>query len=312
MWNLKFLLIVGVLVEVGTAAAMPICQGDWEYQAQLIDSIIPENGAFETQLTNDLGFRAILGQDGLRIEMRTIDDQSIPIRKISQGVAPVRGSNPLLSRFGFGPDVLDPALNPELIVPGESANAVTVEPSPGFRGQVWVIDNTANTVEGTWTSNRELRACVRWTYWPRTPDTEHYPSPDLLVNFPSWVVMAFEECGLPKSLLLVGRMPKPEYRQRAWLEPDLDGDGLYDLVSLVKDSSTGRTGLAVCSQASRHLQVLGLNEEQPNQRPSSDFLSEIDWWSVDGRTVVLGIERAGSQKLYRRKNGALHGEWVGD
>lgn len=312
MLNLRIFLVAGLIAGTGTATAMPDCKGDWEYRAQLIEGETPQHGVFEAELAEDLTFQLQAAKDGLRVITKTLDDQSIPIRQISQGVAPVRGHNPVVKRFGFGPDVLDPALNPDLTVPGGQANAATVEPTPGLRGQVWLIDDAGEKRSPASNAHPLFQACVRWTYWPRTPDITHYPTPDLLVNFPSWVVMAFEDCGVPDTLLLSGRMPKPGYRQRAWLEPDLDGDGLYDLVALIDEPVTGRSGLAVCFQADKRLEILGLQEDEGSEPLSSDFLSEVDWWSVDGRTVNLGIEGAGSQQLHWNKDGAFQSGWVGD
>lgn len=306
MSSLRALSLLLVPNLTGVAMAEPTCLGDWEYQARVIEAGDFTEPGLPIELANGLSFK--FAKDNKTPIFIIEDDQNgaSPIREVNRGIAPIRGQNPRIQHYAFGPDVLDPALNPDLTVPG-SANMATVEPTPGYRGQVWVAPQSAakrkNSKSKT-TGTDERRACVRWTYFPRDLDISHYSSPDDLVNFPSWVVQAFQDCGLDKSFLLSGRMPRPGYRNRAYLEPDLDGDGLYDLVALVDDAETGRSRLAICSQSDRSLEIIGLGDALSDVL-SSAFLSDLEWWSVKGRVISLGSESAGTIDVFRDPSGAL-------
>ena len=300
-----FLLLVPNLA--GVAMAEPTCIGDWEYQARMIEAGDFTAPGIPIELGNGLSFK--FAKDD-RAPIVIIEDEqkgASPIREVSRGIAPVRGQNPQIRHYVFGPDVLDPALNPDLTVPG-GANMATVEPTPGYRGQVWVAPQSVSKRKNSKSETigtDEHRACLRWTYFPRDVDTSHYSSPDALVNFPGWVVRAFEDCGLDKSYLLSGRMPRPGYRNSSYLEPDLDGDGLHDLVALVYEAETGRSRLAICSQADRSLEIIGLGQDALSDALSSAFLGEIEWWSVNGRMITLGGEATGSINVFRDPSGVL-------
>jgi hypothetical protein len=73
-----------------------------------------------------------------------------------------------------------------------------------------------------------------------------------------------------------------------------------------------QSGLAVCRQAQKTLTLMGFTSETDSAPLSSDFLAEVDWWSIDGRTVVIGIEGAGSQVVYLDQAGTLMSRWSGD
>jgi len=209
---------------------------------------------------------------------------------------------------------MDPARNPEMVVPGQPHNIAAVEPTPGKQGngQLTILGQAFAKGEAARKVYMEFEGCVWWNDGPREPVVSHYPSSEDLVNFPGWVVTAFEDCGLPRSLLLSGRMPRPGYRQRAWLEPDLDGDSQPDLVALVDRPEDDQHGIAVCLQAGQHLILLGFAPETDAAPLSSDFLAEADWWKGEGRTVVIGHEGAGSQQVFIDEDGSLTSKWYGD
>lgn len=307
MSNPKALSLLLIPNLAGIALAEPACRGDWEYQARMIEAGDFTELGLPIELANGLSFK--FAKDN-KTPIVIIEDErygASPIREVSRGIAPVRGQNPKIQRYAFGPDVLDAALNPDLTVPG-GANLATVEPTPGYRGQVWVAPQPVSkrkNADSEVTGLDGHRACIRWTYFPRDVDTSHYPSPDALAKFPRWVFQAFEDCGLEKSHLLSGRMPRPGYRNRAYLEPDLNGDGLYDLVALVDHVETGRSRLAICSQSDRSLEIIGLGQDALSDVLSSEFLSEIEWWSVKGRMITLGSEAAGSIDVFRDPSGAF-------
>lgn len=308
MLNLKLILLMGALSAAAPAFAQPKCLGDWQHTAEAFEGPVTADLPLEATFSDQFSIAISKQKGSWSVLAQTQDGKAIPVREVRQGVAPVRGSNPKTIHYVFGPDVLDPALNPDLTVPGEGANIATVEPTPGAQGELWVYEDSTSSADDKAVN---IQGCVRWHMGPREPDISHYPSAEMLVNFPGWVVLAFENCGLPQTLLLSGRMPRPGYRQRAWLEPDLDGDGLYDLVALVDDAETGQSGLAICSQTDRRLELVGFDHTGASVL-SGAFLAEIDWWSVDGRTVVMGAEGVGSQRLFRSEIRPLVSEWISD
>lgn len=305
MLNLRSLSLLLLPATALDAFAAPHCAPDWEHRAELIEGAPIAGSPLSKTLSAGLTAYFSQQKEGIAPAVKTLAGEVIPIRKVRRGVAPVRGENPMVDHYVFGPDVLDPALNPELTVPGKSATIATVEPTPGYRGQIWVMTVSQSLTQPKAQPEAGIKACVRWTYFPREVDTSNYPTPDALINFPRWVVHAFEDCGLPRSALLSGRMPRPGYRNRAYLQSNLDGDGLHDLVALVDEVETGRSGLAICFQSDRHLELIGLSDASKEEPLSSDFLEQIEWWSVDGRSITLGSQSAGSKRLYRAPDGAV-------
>lgn len=314
MLNLKRLLafcIVGLLA--GSALAEPECPSDWRSNAISVQGVVFGTNTFDTEIAEGLNFSLIPDKAGWHVQMTGHTD-AIPTRPVARGIAPVRGQNDPHMAFAFGPDVLDPALNPELTVPGRAPNMATVEPRPGKQGNGWltILDQGFTSGDPARRVYMKFEGCVMWNEGPRAPDVSHYPSPEDLVNFPAWVVTAFEDCGLPDTLLLSGRMPRLGYRQRAWLEPDIDGDGHADLVALVDRPGDSASGLAICQRVGKTLTLMGLEPDTGDTPLSSDFLAEIDWWSLNGRTVTLGIEGASSQSVYQDSSGDFVSKWVGD
>lgn len=316
MLNLKSTLAAATAILVaGPAIAAPECPSDWRATGVPIEGLVFGVNGFEMEITDGLNFTLVPDDTGWRAQMVDGSGNPIPTRPAARGIAPVRGQNDPSMAFAFGPDVLDPALNPELTVPGSRPpNIAAVEPRPGKQGNGWFTIPQQGFTDANPPRRiyMEFEGCIMWNDGPRQPDVSQYASPEDLVNFPSWVVTAFEDCGLPDTLLLSGRMPRPGYRQRAWLEPDIDGDGEADLVALVDRPEDAASGLAICQRDGKRLTLLGLGGETDDQPLSSDFLAEIDWWSAGERSVSLGIEGASSQNVFMDKSGAFASKWVGD
>ena len=209
---------------------------------------------------------------------------------------------------------MDPARNPDLILPDQPPNQAAVEPPVGSQGRGHLTILEQGYAEGAEARMvyMKFQACVHWNEGPIDPEIAHYASQEDVSNFPAWVLTAFEDCGLPDTLLVSGRMPRHGYRQRAWLQPDLDGDRLPDLVALITRPADGRHGLAACFQADRRLIVSGLDTDSNDTPLSSGFLEQADWWSVQDRSIVIGIEGAGSQIVVVDEAGNLQGNWQGD
>ncbi|MEO0424224.1 MAG: hypothetical protein AAF184_17935 [Pseudomonadota bacterium] len=310
MSNLKALICAASLaLAESDALADPPCQGDWLNDAAPLNGHVSGSETFLQTVTDDLSFSLVPDASGWQVQMLGPDDRKIPTRPVASGIAPRRGESAPSRAFAFGPDVMDPALNPELQVPqapqGESSNVATVEPTPGLQGRGWlIIEDSRFADEAPHRRDAlEFRGCVHWNLGPREPDTSHYPHPqDDLVNFPSWVVLAFEECGLSRDWLLSGRMPREGYRQRAWLEPDLDGDARPDLAALVDEVNGTDHGLALCLRESKRLMIM-----TPDNSPTSGldaFLREAEWWNVDGRTIVIAGGDAQSIRVHLDEDGA--------
>lgn len=308
------LFVTSILTFTAPAQATPECQGDWGNQSASVEGVVFGNKNFEVELPGDFALNLLPDDKGWRAQVFDNEGQVIPTRPVARGMPPVRGHNNPHMSFVFGPDVLNPALNPELVVPGRPPNAAAVEPSPGQQGsgQITILEQGYAPEPQARQIYMKFEGCLKWNTGPREPDISAYSSPEALVNFPSWVVLAFEDCGLPRTHLLSRRMSRAGYRQRAWLEPDIDGDGRPDLVALVDNSDTGTPQLAICQQTGKALTLLGAHADDSNQTLSSDFLTEIDWWSVDGRSFILGIEGAGSQRVYRDEGGEIISAWEGD
>lgn len=308
------LLVSAILTFTAPALAAPDCPGDWLNQSASIEGLVFGTNTFESNLHGELTLNLLPDDKGWRAQLVNGEGHGIPTRPVARGIPPVRGSNKPHMSFVFGPDIFDPALNPEFVVPGRPPNVAAVEPSPGTQGsgQLTIVEQGFEPEPSSRRIYMKFEGCVQWNNGPREPDISAYSSSEALANFPSWVALAFEDCGLPRTHLLSGRMPRQGYRQRAWLEPDIDGDGRPDLVALVDNARTGKSSLAICQQDGKALTLLGDAVGDGNYSLSSDFLSEIDWWSVDGRSFVLGIEGAGSQRVYRDKSGEIFSAWKGD
>lgn len=315
MWSHKKLLLASAMLMLSAPAlAAPECHDDWLNQSADLEGLVFGTNLFEAEISPDLSFKLVPDDTGWRAQLIGGEGQDIPTRPVARGIPPGRGSNNPHMSFVFGPDIFDPALNPEFVVPGRPPNVAAVEPSPGQQGsgQITILEQGFAPEPQTRRVYMKFEGCLNWNSGPREPDISAYSSPETLANFPSWVVLAFEDCGLPRTHLLSGRMPRAGYRQRAWLEPDIDGDGRPDLVALVDNSDTGTSHLAICQQKGKALTILRADADDSNQTLSSDFLREIDWWSVDGRSFILGIEGAGSQRVYRHESGEIISAWEGD
>lgn len=316
MWSLRAILtaLTGAVAVALDAAAETVCQSDWVSKAMPFSGSVAGADAFRVDVSDGLVFILQPDEAGWHVEMAGAEDEVIPTRPVASGIPPVRGKNRPTEKFVFGSGMLDPARNPELTVPVRPPIAATVEPAPGKQGQGWftVTDQAFSDGSAPRRVFMAFEGCVLWNDGPRKPDVSHYPSAEDLADFPIWVTSAFEDCGLPDTLLLSGRMRRAPYPQAVWLEPDIDGDGRPDLVALVDTISGDRHGLAVCLQAGKKLLVQGMEPDDTDTPLSSDFLIGADWWSVEGRTVVVGHEGAGSLAVYIDEAGSLASEWRGD
>lgn len=308
------LFVSAILTCSAPALAAPDCQGDWLNQSASIEGLVFGTNTFESKLHGDLTLSLLPDDKGWRAQAVDSEGRAIPTRPVARGISPVRGRNNPHMSFVFGPDVLDPALNPERVVPGRPSNVAAVEPSAGIqgRGELTIVEQGFEPEPSSRRIYMKFEGCVQWNNGPREPDISAYSAPEALANFPSWVVLAFNDCGLPTTHLMSGRMPRAGYRQRAWLEPDIDGDGRPDLVALIDDTESDASHLAICLQDGKTLILMGQEATLGNQTLSSEFLKEADWWSIDGRSVILGIEGAGSQRVYQDASGEFVSAWEGD
>ncbi|MEM9387967.1 MAG: hypothetical protein AAGA68_23130 [Pseudomonadota bacterium] len=196
-------------IAASDALADPACLGAWVNEAASLGGRAAGSASFVRAVTDDLSFSLVPNASGWQVQMLGPDGQAIPTRPVASGIPPRRGESAPGRAFIFGPDVMDPALNPELQVPrapkGQPASVASVEPAPGLQGRGWLIiedrrfDHDATHRRG----HLQFRGCVHWNLGPREPDLTRYPHPeDDLVNFPSWVVLEFEACGLGYDWLL--------------------------------------------------------------------------------------------------------------
>ena len=302
----------GLLVLVANAYASAFadtqCLGDWRHEATLIGAQLPSGSSMTVPLNPSLLLEVSL--DGAFGSLSLTDQygQTIPHRAIAAPLGVADQSSAGRNHFVFGPDVLDPALNPGLSASSRPDTTATVEPTPGMKGFVWLsVTPSANPSEA---EHYTFKACAHWRYGPASPETEHYPSPDALNSFPSWVVLAFERCGLDQRYLLSGRLSQIDAGQRSWLEPDLDADGLHDLVALIQEPIEARPGLAICTRADRTLTLVWLEDEFGPDISRAHFFREFDQWAVDGASVFLSRGSSDSVRIFQDLDGEFAAERV--
>ncbi len=218
----------------------------------------------------------------------------------------------MIRKFTFGRYATDPTLNPELIVP-------SVMPSEGDRGhgEVIIEDYGLADLEPGQRARMvymKFTGCVEWN--PGHHETTLAQSSAPGIGGP--VVAVIETCGLDAQIYrLSDRMAGGrEGGQRPWLEPDLDGDGLNDLVIPITRTSDDAPGLALCLRKTNSLLIAGY-AGSIGEHLDPEYFRKADWWNVHARegqgdAIILGIEGASNVLLYIDSESRLTSGWQGD
>lgn len=168
----------------------------------------------------------------------------------------------------------------------------------------------------------QFQACLEWRMVADAP-VEQGEGP-----FPAQLVAAFDACGLPETVRLSPHMSQGAYPAANYLEPDLDGDGVHEIVAPIVRMQGGKRGLAVCWRDGSRLDVLGLDGDL-GAHLTPAYFDRMDYWHVhmadevsqgvgenappvlNGQGVILGIEGASSVLIYL-SGGAFTSYWQGD
>ena len=312
-------LVTGLAIAVAGLISLPAsatqgCSEDWQMEA----------ASFEGEIYGDNEFVADAGLHdfvleptgfGWRIAMRTKDGEGVavfspPIRPVDTNPTNIAGwhfrnlandgpnrgevNAPQRERtFVFGRMASDPALNPELVAPnGAPPNAATVEPVTGeYGGGELVIEDygLADLEPGKRARMvyMKFHGCVAWNRGSYEHTLASSADPEIAKN----VADAFAECGLDAALYkLSGRMARGrEGGQRAWQEPDLDGDHLRDLAVPVTRMSDDAPGVAMCLRKDRRLVLAGF-DGRIGKHLDPVYFGRSDYWHVhDQREVSQGV-----------------------
>jgi hypothetical protein len=231
-----------------------------------------------------------------------------------------------LRKFTFGRRATDPTLNPELIAPavmpteGEQGNGELIiedfglaDLEPGKRARLVYM---------------KFRGCVEWDPGHRETTLAQTAAPGVAAGP---VIAAMEACGLDANTYrLSDRMGGGrEGGQRPWLEPDLDGDALNDLVVPITRLSDDAPGLAICLRQDKKLALVGY-DGRIGKHLDPEYFGFADWWNVyergpvsqgvgeappptlRGEAILFGKESASSVLLYLDTDGRVTSYWQGD
>lgn len=227
-------------------------------------------------------------------------------------------------RFSFGTMAIDPTRQPELITP-----AVADE---GFGG-IGVLDITDFTLTPPKSGERAamisltFSACLIWQGGGDRLDPIVDADPGVAFET---VVATMRGCGLNSDEFKISdRMSKGrEGAQRPFLEPDLDGDNIPDLVVPVTRRSDGAAGLALCLIGDETLLLAGY-DGRIGRHLDPSYLADADAWMVHsgpvhpspdegpppmirGDAILLGKEEKSSVLIYLTSERVVSSYWQGD
>lgn len=335
---------LSILLPVA-AAATPSCGGEpgWASR-EIIDTVrhphqvLREAGARTfTLLPFAFGWRiGMLDSDGLEIPMF-----AAPLRPVETNPLNVAGwhfrnrdnTGPNLGdvnapqherRFMFGAFATDPAANPALIAP----NAPDQE--FGGVGVLTITDYTLTAPEPGQRAAFESLSFTVCLIWQGGGDRlDPIVDADPGVAFDA-VVAAMRGCGLDtREFKLSDRMSKGrEGAQRPYLEPDMDGDNIPDLVVPVRRRTDQAPGLAICLIGTETLVLAGYGGRIGRHLDPSYF-GRVDGWNIHtGRIfqspeegppptltadgLSLGKEDSSSVIIYLTPDLTVSSYWQGD
>ncbi len=350
-------LVLSILFAIGgalPAAATQGCSEDWQMDAASFSGEVYGDHEFVA----DAGLNDLVLQPtdfGWRITMRSKDGEGVavtspPLRPVETNPVNIAGwhfrnrandgpnrgdvNAPQQERtFTFGRLATDPARNPELITPnGQPPNAATVEPLEGEygAGELVIEDYGLADLEPGQRARMvymKFHGCVAWNRGSYEHSLASTADPEIAKN----VADAFAACGLdPQLYKLSGRMSRGrEGGQRAWQEPDLDGDHLRDLAVPVTRLSDEAPGIAMCLRKERKLVLAGF-DGRIGEHLDPGYFATADYWGIHehrkvsqgvaegdppelaGDALLFGKEGASSVLLYLDQDLSPASYWQGD
>ncbi len=328
-----------------SAAATPSCGGEPGWASSEIKDTVshPDQGLYEagaqtfTLFPSEFGWRiGMLDRDGLEIPMF-----AAPLRPVETNPLNIAGwhfrntdnSGPNVGdvnapqqerRFTFGTMATDPLNNPELVAP-----SVPVEGFGGL-GVLTIRDHTLTPPEqgkrAAFTS-LSFSVCLIWQGGGDRLDPIVDADPGVAFDA---VVATMRGCGLDTSVFKMSdRMSKGrEGAQRPFLEPDMDGDNIPDLVVPVIRRNDAAPGLAICLIGKETLVMAGY-DGRIGRHLDPAYFNSADHWNIhtgqvyqateegpppilSADAVNLGKEDSSSVILYLMPDLTVSSYWQGD
>jgi len=227
-------------------------------------------------------------------------------------------------RFTFGTMASDPSINPEVIASGNPAEGF------GGIGVLSIVDFGLTPPEqGTRAAFTSLSfsVCLIWQGGGERLDPIVDADPGVAFDA---VVATMRGCGMDTSVFkLSDRMSKGrEGAQRPYLEPDMDGDNIPDLVVPVFRRNDAAPGLAICLIGTETLVMVGLSG-RIGKHLDPAYFNSADWWQVhqgqvypsseegppprlSSDAIVLGKEDSSSVIVFLKPDLAVSSYWQGD
>ncbi len=325
--------------------ATPSCGGKLGWVAHVVTATIehPEPAMFEagerflTLVPTEFGWRiGLLDRDGheaamFAAPMRPVETNPLNIAgwhfRNRENTGPNTGDVNAPQherRFAFGTMAVDPSKKPELLTPSS--------PVEGFGGigVLSILDFTLTPhrpgSRAAFTS-LAFSACLVWQGGGErlSPLVDSDPG----VAFEN-VVATMRGCGLDTSTFKISdRMSKGrEGAQRAFLDPDMDGDNIPDLVVPVVRRNDEAPGLAICLIGTETIVMVGYTGRIGKHFDPAYFNSADGWQIHQGRVypspeegapptlsadaILLGKGESSSVLLYLGPNRAPSSYWQGD
>ncbi len=337
--------MASLLLASGMAAATPSCGGEPGWAAHQVSGSIthPTPGKFQvgaryfTFNPSEFGWRiGMLDSYGLEIPMF-----AAPVRPVETNPLNLAGwhfrnrdnSGPNVGNvnapqrerlFKFGTMATNAANNPGLLTPAL--------PAEGFGGLgVLSIDDFTLTPpepgQRAGFMSITFSVCLIWQGGGERLDPIVESDPGVAFER---VVATMRGCGLDTSVYrLSDRMSKGrEGAQRPFLEPDLDGDDIPDLVVPVTRKNDATPGLAICLIGNESIVIIGYTGRIGKHFDPAYFNSADGWQIHRGQVypspeegppptlsadaILLSKEESSSVLLYLDQNLTVSSYWQGD
>lgn len=337
--------LIASAVLPSMALATQDCGGEPGWADAAFAGVVQSAELFEFQ-TPAFRFSLVPTDHGWRVQMFDADGTGLPV--FAAPIRPVE-TNPLNiagwhfrnrdntapntgdvnapqhhRRFAFGTLAAYPETGPELSAPG-----VTAEGLGGLGELVVSAFRLTPPERGTRAAfvSLEFSVCLVWQGGGDRLDPIAVADPGIAY---ATVVSAMIGCGLDLALYeLSDRMSHGrEGGQNPWLEPDMDGDNIPDLVVPVTRRSDQAPGLAICLLGDETMVLAGY-AGRIGRHLDPVYFGRADFWAVHegpvyqgaeegappvltGEAILLGKEEASSVLFYLDRNLAPSSYWQGD
>lgn len=327
------------------ASATPPCGGEpGRASLEIADTVIhPDLHLYEVGARTfalyplEFGWRiGMLNSDGLDIPMF-----AAPLRPVETNPLNIAGwhfrnsdnSGPNVGdvnapqherRFTFGTMAADPLKNPALVTPSAHAEGF------GGLGVLTISDYSLTPLQAgarAAITSLSFSVCLIWQGGGERLDPIVDADPGVAFDV---VVATMRGCGLDTSVFkLSDRMSKGrEGAQRPFLEPDMDGDNIPDLVVPVLRRSDAAPGLAICLIGTETLVLAGY-DGRIGRHLDPSYFNSVDGWGIhsgqiyqstdesqppalSADAVFMGKEDSSSVILYLKPDLTVSSYWQGD